>query len=273
MKNKAAFTLNRRQWLTAAALAPAFAGSAAWQITAAEPPQGGPQYLAIAYRCAAQDRPGFRAYWQGEAAERFQGLLKKGVLKSWQILFNPIVDTETWDALVILGFTSFEATRAWYEIERTAPGGLTPAGLKLARPIYTISADLQWSAGPEKARTDAESIYYVIPYEYNAADQYRKYVDAYVIPQVSGWMKEGVLKGYQMFMNRYPVGRTWDSLFVYQYSTLETFGRRDETVAKVRKTLVDDPVWKNFHEIKKTIREESENTIAEMLRADFSTAK
>jgi hypothetical protein len=75
-----------------------------------------------------------------------------------------------------------------------------------------------------------------------------------------------VLGGYQIFMNRYPVGRPWDSLFVYRYRNLEAFGRRDEVVAKVRATLVDKPEWKQFSDIKQTIRTESENTIAEALQ-------
>jgi hypothetical protein len=37
-------------------------------------------------------------------------------------------------------------------------------------------------------------------------------------------------------------------------------------VAKVRTTLVDKPEWKQFSDIKQTIRTESENTIAEALQ-------
>ena len=61
--------------------------------------------------------------------------------------------------------------------------------------------------------------------------------------------------------------RSWDSLFVYQYRDLEAFGRRDEIVAKVRDTLAGDPVWKQYSDIKQTLRTESENTIAEDLGA------
>lgn len=251
--------LTRRWMLGAAAALPATV------MAADELPGGGPLYLLISYRCAAADRPAFRAYWQN--ASQFDALMTSGQLKSWQVLFNPVVDGDTWDAMAILGFTSFAATKAWHEIERTAPGGLSADGLKLARPLDTIAADLQWSGSAKGAEKQTDSVYYVIPYEYAAADQYRKYVDGYVIPQVKGWMAEGVLSGYRIFMNRYPVGRKWDSLFVYQYRNLTSFGRRDETVAKVRRTLVDDPVWKNYHEIKKDIRSEAENTIAELLKS------
>jgi hypothetical protein len=91
-----------------------------------------------------------------------------------------------------------------------------------------------------------------------------------VIPQVEGWMREGVLAGYRIYMNRYPVGKPWDSLFVYQYRDLEAFGERDEVVAKVREGLKSDPAWQKLNEIKQTIRTESENTIAESLGSSAS---
>jgi len=111
--------------------------------------------------------------------------------------------------------------------------------------------------------SEASGVYYVIPYEYSSADQYRKYVDAYVIPQVKGWMKEGVLNRYSLYLNRYPVGDPWDSLFIYEYRDRESFGKREETIAKVRNDLKNDSVWKHWSDIKATIRSESENTIME----------
>jgi hypothetical protein len=138
--------------------------------------------------------------------------------------------------------------------------------MRLAKPVDTYSADLPWEGQADDPGPEEDGVYYVIPYEYASADQYRKYVDGYVIPQVTGWMREGVLAGYRIFMNRYQVGRPWDSLFVYRYRNLESFGRRDEIVAKVRRTLVDNPEWKQLSDIKQTIRTESENTIAEALQ-------
>jgi hypothetical protein len=168
--------------------------------------------------------------------------------------------------MTVLRFSSYAATQRWKEIERTQPGGLNAAGLHLAQPINTYSADLPWEGQADDPGPEEGAVYYVIPYEYSAADQYRKYVDAYVIPQVTGWMHEGVLAGYRIFMNRYQVGRPWDSLFVFRYRDLESFGRRDEIVAKVRLTLQDNPEWKQLNATKQTIRTESENTIAEALQ-------
>ena len=231
-----------------------------------EPPSGGPGNILIAYHSEPANRPAFRTYLQKDLLPRLAKLKAAGVLSSYQILFNPFVTDYTWDAMTVLRFSSYAATQRWKEIERTQPGGLNAAGLHLAQPINTYSADLPWEGQADDPGPDQDAVYYVIPYEYSAADQYRKYVDAYVIPQVTGWMREGVLAGYRIFMNRYQVGRPWDSLFVFRYRNLESFGRRDEIVAKVRLTLVDNPEWKQLNAIKQTIRTESENTIAEALQ-------
>jgi len=233
---------------------------------AQSPPATGPTHILIAYRSEPANRPAFRAYLQHDMLARLEKLKREGTLSSYQVLFNPFTTAYTWDAMTILSFPRYADTLRWRQIERAAPGGLDAAGLRLAKPIDTYSADLPWQAQADDPGPEADGVYYVIPYEYSAADQYRKYVDAYVIPQLTGWMREGVLSSYRIFMNRYSVGRPWDSLFVFRYRNPEAFGRRDEVIAKVRQTLVDQPVWKQFSDIKQTIRTESENTIAEALQ-------
>jgi DNA-binding Lrp family transcriptional regulator len=233
---------------------------------AQSPPTTGPTHILSAYRSEPANRPAFRTYLQRDMLARLEKLKREGVLSGYQILFNPFTTAYTWDAMTILRFANYADTLRWVQIERTTPGGLNAAGLRLAKPIDTYSADLPWEGQADDPGPEKDGVYYVIPYEYSAADQYRKYVDAYVIPQVTGWMREGVLGSYRIYMNRYPVGRPWDSLFVFRYRNLEAFGRREEIIAKVRKTLVDQPVWKQFSDIKQTIRTESENTIAEALQ-------
>ena len=254
----------RRTLVTVAALSIALATCAFKPAEADTPTTGGPRSLLITYRSEPASRPAFRVYLQSEERAQLDKLKRAGVLESYQILFNPFVTSGTWDAMTVLTFTRYADTRRWREIERTAPGGLTPKGLRLAKPVDTYSADLSWGGG-DPASAGGDSVYYVIPYEYSTADQYRKYVDGYVIPQVTGWIREGVLGSYRIFMNRSPVGPTWDALFILQYRDLEAFGRRDEIVAKVRQTLVGDPAWKALSDIKQTIRTESENTSAESL--------
>lgn len=228
---------------------------------------GGPRELLITYRTEPANRPAFRAYLQSTEAAQLDKLEREGVLRHYQILFSPFVQPRTWDAMLVLSFNRFADTRRWQEIERTAPGGLTAAGLKLARPIGTYSADLAWDDAAADGGPAKDRVFYVIPYSYAALDQYRKYVNGYVIPQLQGWIKDGVLSRYCIYMNRYPVGdpEPWDSLFVYEYRDLDSFGRRDEITAGTRAQLRADPDWKHWSDIKSTIRTEAENTLAELL--------
>lgn len=226
---------------------------------------GGPSTLCITFRSKPEDRPAFRAYLESRYATMLQGLEARKVLKHFQILYAPYVNAQTWDAMVVLQFTSFDATRTWQKIERHAPGGLSAKALALATPVDTISADLMWDGGRGPSR---DAVYYAIPYEYRAADEYEKYVDAYVVPQFEGWLREGALAGYQILMNRYPVGPTWDSLVLLQYRDLQAFGHRGDVMEKVRVGLRKDPAWLELNKIKHSLRTESTNVIAEELRGD-----
>ena len=225
----------------------------------AAPPAGGPENLLITYRSKPADRPAFRDYLEHVELARLKAWKDQGVLKDFQILFNPYNDVDTWDAMLVVRFPSYADVGRWQEIERTQPGGLDARGLALGSPVQTYSADLTWTEG---GWGDASNIFYVIPYEYNSEAEYESYVDGYVLPQVRGWMKDGALTGYRIYMNRDPVGRRWDSLFIFRYKDLEAFGRREAVVAKVRAGLVDDPKWKQLNDNKRNIRTESDNTIA-----------
>ncbi|MBK5264451.1 MAG: hypothetical protein JJE34_04330 [Alphaproteobacteria bacterium] len=108
--------------------------------------------------------------------------------------------------MIELHFDNTAQAAAWNSIEQQAPGGLFPEGLALGHPVLTSAADLLWSAGKGPAANDKDAVYYVIPYQYNDAGEYEDYARAYVLPQYDGWMKEGLLSGYEVLFNRYPVG-------------------------------------------------------------------
>lgn len=226
-------------------------------------PADGPKNILIAYRCKPADRPALRDYLAHSEMARLRDWKAEGRLAEYQILFNPYVDSDTWDAMLVVAFADYQQAVGWKQIERKMPGGLDAAGLALATPIQTYEADLPWAEGG--VSSDSARIFYVIPYEYRAEGEYRDYVDGYVLPQLRGWMKEGVLTGYRIFMNRYPVGRRWDSLFIYEYRDDAAFGQREATIAKVREPLREDPRWKQLSDKKQEIRTESDNIIAESL--------
>ena len=258
------------RWINRLALASALLLPFATPSLAAQlPVAGGPRELVITYRAQPADRPAFRAYLQGEQIAALRKLKAQGVLKSCEILFNDFVQPSTFDAMLVMSFNRFEDTGRWLEIEKTMPGGLSAAGLKLAKPSGSFSADLEWDGAAAQPGAAGEHVFYVIPYTYKVADQYRSYVNGYVIPQTDGWIKEGALSRYRIFMNRYPVGDPdpWDTLFIYEYRSLADFGRREEVLNKVRGPLREVAAWKQLSDVKADIRSESENTIMNFLAA------
>lgn len=226
--------------------------------------ESGPKSLLITYKSTPANRPAFRQYLEGAGTARFEALKKAGRIADYQFLFNWYNDTLTWDAMAIIRFRDYADVAHWKTLERTSPGGLDAKGLALGEPVITVSADLLWEDGAA-APPASGRVFYVIPYEYRELAEYKKYVDGYVIPQVQGWMREGILSRYRIFLNRYPVGASWDALFVYEYKDIDSFGQREPTIAKVREPLRKDPEWAALNAIKQQIRSESENVIADEL--------
>ena len=105
----------------------------------------------------------------------------------------------------------------------------------------------------------------MIPYDVASIEEYKPYVAGYVIPQMKGWIQEGVLSSYNLYLNRYYAGTPWDALLVLEYKDLESFGQRESVVAKVRAALSSDPKWKALSENKKNIRTEKESALADEL--------
>ncbi len=228
--------------------------------------EGGPRNLLITYRSTPANRPAFREYLQGPASTRLEALKKAGKIEDYQFLFNWYNDALTWDAMAVIQFKDYADVAHWNKLEQTSPGGLDASGLALGQPVITVSADLQWEAGDTVAAGSGR-VFYLIPYEYRDRAEYTRYVDGYVLPQLKGWMKEGILSRYRIFMNRYPVGASWDALFMYEYKDIESFGEREPVIAKVRGPLREDPEWVALSAIKQEIRSESENVIADDLPA------
>lgn len=230
---------------------------------AQQPTEAHPVSLVISYRSTAANRPAFRRYLVADLAPRLRSLQKAGDIAGFQILFSWYRQPDVWDALAILQFPSLEALAHWNAIERTDPGGLDAAGLKLSDPVASYITDLDWHA--DTTPPHAGEVYYVIPYQYRDAAEYRRYAGGYVIPQADGWLKSGVLDGYGLYMNRFPTGAPWDSLFVLRYRDVAAFDRRAEVMDKVRAALQGNAEWKSWSENKAGIRTESENSIAELI--------
>ena len=168
--------------------------------------------------------------------------------------------------MALLTFAKYSDVARWQEIEKTMPGGLPPHIVELVTSAVTSSLDGVRHGASRTAAERGRSLYFLIPYDYLVpTDDYVKYLDTYVIPQVNGWMGENVLAGYTIYLSRYSTGRSWASMFVLEYRDSAAFGLREATVAKVREKLKSDPVWRAASESKQKIRTEKQTVIAEEL--------
>ena len=226
----------------------------------------GPRTLAIAYRCNPDQRPNLRTRMAAGGVARFERWKRDGIFEDYHVLFNSYLDSETYDMLALLTFSRYADMDRWREIEKTMPGGLAQDTLALITSAVTYSLDgLHQSSSDTPARR-GQSVYFIIPYDYVVStDDYVKYLDTYVIPQVNGWIGEGVLASYTIYLSRYSTSRPWGSLFLLEYRDWEDFGKREATVAKVREKLKSNPSWLAASENKQKIRVEGRTMIAEEL--------
>ncbi len=252
-----------RAGLVSALLACAFlAGSA----LAADPRESGPRTLVITYHTSPANRLAFRQELEQSGVRQLQRSKDDGVLQSYRVLFNRYVDSANWDAMTIVTFAKESDIERWKKIELEAPAGLSQKALSLVTSIDTVPADLMRQNST--AQSGGDSVFVVIPYEYVVpVDEYIAYLDGYVLPQTDGWMEEGVLASYGIYLARYPAGRPWQSLLVLEYKSDQALGARDAAVAKVRARLKENPKWKAISDSKKNVRVERSPVIADSIAA------
>jgi hypothetical protein len=242
------------------------AGRALAQETFSQTRDSGPQSLVIAYRVKPEGRVALRKFMEKGGVARFEAWKKQGVLKDYHILFNSYLDFETYDMLSFLTFNDFPGVAKWKEIEKQSPGGLPPAALSLIQSAITYSLDAAFQGAASQPHARGKSVFLIIPYDVLIpTDDYLKYAETYVVPQMKGWMEERVLAGYRIYITRYSTERQWGSLFVLEYRDNDNFGKREATVAKIREKLKANPAWLAASQNKQKIRVEKQTIIAEEL--------
>lgn len=220
--------------------------------------------LVFTYRAAVGARLELRTALQTRESSRFGAWKRDGVLSGYTLLFSRYVNSEGWDAMAVLTFSSDAAFAKWKAVEDASPSGLSPESVKLVSEIHTVPVDEVRASRPA-ARSSA-GVYLVIPYTYVVSrDEYVGYLDQYVVPQFDGWIGENTVSEYQVLLGRYPAGRPWGSLILIEYRDDAALGRRDEVTAKVRRRLSDDPQWKAASDNKKAVRTEMALTVADAL--------
>ncbi len=229
---------------------------------AGDPRASAPRTLIITYHVAPANRLAFHQELEGSVARQFRRRKEEGALESYRLLFNRYVDSASWDAMALVSFAKEADVERWKSTELEEPAGLSLKALALVTSIDTTPADLIRSRSTADASNEA--VFLVIPYAYLVAvDEYVAYLDGYVVPQLAGWMQEGIVSRYDVYLARYPAGRPWQSLLVLEYRNDEALGARDAVVAKVRARLKEDPRWKAISDSKKSVRTEKAPVLAD----------
>ena len=229
--------------------------------------QTGARNLLIVLNCKPGDRPALRRAISTTTASRLADLEKQGVLHSYRVLFGRFVDTDAWDALILLEFASDSGVQKWAEIEAISPAGLDADAAKLITGGSSYLADVVSHQEAPEAGSAGKPVYLIVPYtiDPNSPDDYVKYAQGYVVPQLQGWMKEGVLSQWDLLVSRYAAARPWQAVLVLKYRDQTAFGERDRVMAKVREELAQNAEWKAISESKHKMRTELRAVIAEEL--------
>ncbi|WP_129551087.1 hypothetical protein [Komagataeibacter xylinus] len=225
------------------------------------------QSLIISYRSTPAGRPALLRALRTQLAPRLHILQATDRLAHYRILFGRLVDANTWDALLILDFDNTAQVAAWRTIETGMPAGLDIADQTAITTIESTISDSIGNAGPIHGGSDP--VYMVIPYDYfvPTAD-YANYARSYVFPQTDGWISNGALNAYQLYVARYTAGRNWMSLLVLAYYGDDGLNRRNAVIAATRRTLNADPDWTEKSIGKGHIRTEKAAMIADLIAAD-----
>lgn len=231
---------------------------------AEDPRETAPAGLILTYHIAPRDRVAMREVMLREGVPTLERLRQAHRMAHFRLLWSRYPDAAGWDMMLVLEFAAPDGIAGWRQVEEASPSGLPPAALALVREVESVPIDdLRHSA---VARPTERPVYLAVPYQYLVGlPDYVTYADGYVLPQVEGWMREGVLGGYDLVLARYPAGRAWNAMLLLAYRGDAGLGRRDAAVARVRAQLAADPRWKAWAETKQKIREERVPTIADLL--------
>ena len=213
--------------------------------------------LVVAFFAKPENRASLQQLMRTAEAEKLRSWRAQGLVSGYDLLFARYPDRSVWDAMEVLRFPDDAAITRW----RSVTGGVSDSRLlSLADTIETTPADLERSEGGGSSN----SAILVIPYEtFVTPAEYDSYLDGYTIPQFRGWMKAGVLDGFDILTSRYPAGRPWSALIVLRYRNDAALARREEVVLSTRKALAANPQWKAWSDSKQKIRSEHALVVAD----------
>lgn len=229
----------------------------------------GARSLIISYKTAPGDRLAVRAAMKTGEAARLQALKARGDLESFHLLANRYIDAGGWDFMAILDFKDAAALARWKAVEEKTPAGLGPDALKRVSWVESVPTDRMFAnAAPPRAGGPAP-VYLVVPYDYLVSiDEYLAYVKGYLVPQTDGWIADGALASYGVYLSRYPAGRVWSAQLVLAYRGDAGLAHRDATTRTVRAHLAATSAeWKAFADNKQKLRTEKQPVVADVIAA------
>ncbi|CAB3750980.1 hypothetical protein [Paraburkholderia humisilvae] len=220
----------------------------------------------IDYHVKPENRVALKNYMRRTGLARFEAMRRHGAIADYHILFNRYVDSDNWDMMAIISFSTNAQLSSWRGTEETAPAGLSVIALRIISSIHSAPADLVRSEEGSPGSGARKPVYLVIPYSFRPSEtEYAKYFDTYVAPEIDGWIKAGIVDRYALYTARYGAARPWRSMIIYQYHGDEGLSRRSEAIAAVRAELQRNPQWKAASESKQSIREELQAVVADEL--------
>jgi hypothetical protein len=231
---------------------------------AATPAWAGPPALVVSVSVKPADRPALRRALQAIQAPALRAWKARRLVSGYRLLFARYPDRGGWDAMEVLQFADDAALTRW----RAAAA--EPFDRRIALLAQSMeTTPVEWTRGEGAPSSDPAVL--VIPYQALVPPpEYADYLDGYTIPQFRGWMRAGVLDGYDVVTSRYPAGRAWNALITLRYHDDAALGRRDETVRATRAALAADPRWKAYADAKKNVRTENLLVVADQIAAEGS---
>jgi hypothetical protein len=241
----------------------AFALTCSPAAQAASPYDGAMTTLVMEYKASPANRAALRAHMLAEGLPQLEKWKREGRLRDYKVLFSRYVDNKAWDMLTLVNFGDGVQAARWKEIEQTRPAALAPAALALLTSVDSNPADQWFGDGSSKGN----GVYLVIPYDYLVpTEKYISYLAGYLLPQLSGWMAEGALSKYNVYLGRYAVDRHWSALLVLEYNGEEGIAARERTTQKVRARLAaSNPAWLAWSADKAQIRNTRQYILADQL--------
>jgi hypothetical protein len=202
-----------------------------------------PTHLVIGYRAEPVNRADFRSYLESAEKAQLERWRRDGIILDYQILFMGITRfNDDADAVLIVTFPTYLGTYRWVEIERTMPGGLAAAGLKLGAPKWSLLADCI-AHGEAAVRHPGRAAYEVSQYEFEDEKAYPKFALNYPAKMFRNWLDQGALSAYAIYTAQNGEGAPWNSFIVLEYKDRAAYSHSAQVKIRGYAQLAGDPGW------------------------------